>query len=107
MLMGGTAAALGGCRGLTGTGYIDVSTLYPPYAYLGLLVNGIPVGFNGSPFTLDDRPPRFHPLEFCGVSTTRSVSCDEIRLGLDSGYILTIFVEPGTAIRQDRRPPQH
>ena len=41
-------------------------------------------------------PPVLRGLELCGAPEPQSASCEEIRAGAESGYILTIFAVPVT-----------
>jgi len=42
------------------------------------------------------KPPVLRGLELCGAPEPQSASCEEIRAGAATGYVLTIFADPTT-----------
>ena len=82
---------------VTGTGYVDLTTLDYPNYYVGatVFINGQAVGMNGGGrFDVASYPPTFGNLQLCGGAVDRAVLCDAIQNGTDSGFILTIFAKP-------------
>lgn len=81
---------------LTGSGYIDVTTLAPDaYLYANVFINGEEIGLNGdSPFDRNNYPPHFGNLEACGGAADRAVFCGPIRDGTERGFSVVIVALP-------------
>lgn len=88
-----------GCALETSLGCIQALTFEYPrrvHMFARVSVNGQEVGLNGSG-SLDDEndPPTIENLEACGVGIDRSVDCEAVYGGTETGYVLTIFAVPG------------
>lgn len=83
------------------TGYIDAGTLTElPIAsmYSPLLINNEEIGARGEgPYDATTSPPTLNGLVLCGGAKGLGVTCEDIRTGRASGYILTIVAVPTTA----------
>ena len=81
------------------SGWLSAVTFDPRphqiYANMWLLIDDEPVALGGGGY-MDSPilPPAFHGLELCGLPANRAVSCDQIRSGAESGYILTLSAVP-------------
>ena len=87
-----------GCDGELGLGCVNAITIgFPPRVYMYVLVeiNGEQVGLGGAgPLEAATGLPVFRDLQVCGAAVDRSVDCEAIQNGTDSGYALTIFAVP-------------